>query len=448
MTDSELLVDLLSQLEEVKFRQLFRTLIDHHTEEGGESVTYATSRSYVFARYVPAGVFTSDASFFQLAYLPASLSEESSIRPFFSHELRTGLEDLRLLGIPPFGPEPPWGLPPPNLPFVVRRDYHQPGAYTYYFVTNLHNAYVGGHGAAAMEHSGSYQDAQTIFSDVLGMSFAPEAWRGMEFGIGSPLTIAQRPEAVCDELVRLLNAPSDYAIVARQGELALVPTVNHGLFFASEGEQPGEIAGVPTGMSATICSAKPLDNANSALQELETLIRAPRIRERDLQQFFEEHPQFLTCLDERYSEVRSHVCLVDSAGNKLVPDFMMRIEDSDVWDVIELKLPKAPLLVETMGVSRPSAVAARGIAELLKYREYFAVAANRKRFAARYHAHGYEPALTLVLGRSPQAYDWSSVKGRFPHVRVLSYDMLFQRAQHCKTVIDQSTRPDVRPPLC
>ena len=96
----------------------------------------------------------------------------------------------------------------------------------------------------------------------------------MEFGIGSPLTIAQRPEAVRDELLRLLNAPSDYVIVAREGELALVPTVNHGLFFASEGEEPGEIAGVHRGIPATICSAKPLDTANSALQELETLISA------------------------------------------------------------------------------------------------------------------------------------------------------------------------------
>ena len=176
-------------------------------------------------------------------------------------------------------------------------------------------------------------------------------------------------------------------------------------------------------------------------------IRAPQILERDLQQFFEEHPQLLTCLDERYSEVRSHVCLIDSAGNKLVPDFMMRIEDSDVWDILELKLPNAPLSVEALGESRPSAVAARGIAELLKYRDYFAVAANRKRFADRYHAHGYEPALTLVLGRSPQTYHWSSVKGRYPHVRVLSYDTLFQRAQHCKAVIDQSAKPDVRLPL-
>jgi Domain of unknown function (DUF4263) len=273
------------------------------------------------------------------------------------------------------------------------------------------------------------------------MSFDADAWRGMEFGIGSPLTIAQRPESVRDELVRLLNVPSDYVIVARQGELAVAPSVNHGLFFASAGERPGIIADVHTGMAATICLTKSDDGSDSALRELETLIRAPRIREHELQQFFEEHPQFLTCLDERYTEVRSHVCLIDSAGNKLVPDFMMRIEDSDVWDIVELKLPTASLCVDPLGGPRPSAVAARGIAELLRYRDYFDVAANRNRFAARYGARGYEPALTLVLGRSPEIHQWSSVKGRFPNVRVISYETLFQRAQHCKTVINQSTKP-------
>lgn len=132
MTDQELLVDMLSQLEEVKFRHLFRTLIDHHTLEGCESVTYATPLSYVFTRYVPVGIYTSHAWFFQLAYLPGSLYAPETIRSFFLRELRTGLEDLRVLGVPPFATAPPWPIAPPNLPLAVHRDFHPPGAYTYH----------------------------------------------------------------------------------------------------------------------------------------------------------------------------------------------------------------------------------------------------------------------------------------------------------------------------
>jgi hypothetical protein len=198
-------------------------------------------------------------------------------------------------------------------------------------------------------------------------------------------------------------------------------------------------------MAATICSTESSVNYDAALRELETLIKKPKIRERELQEFFEENPEFLICLDQRYSEIRSHVCLIDGDGNKLVPDFMMRIEDSDIWDIVELKLPNAQLAVGATGTHRTSAVAARGIAELLKYRDYFDIADNRNRFTARYGAHGYEPALVLVLGRGPQTYDWSIVKGRFPQVRVVSYDTLFERAQQCKRVIEQCSKGNSQP---
>ena len=80
-------------------------------------------------------------------------------------------------------------------------------------------------------------------------------------------------------------------------------------------------------------------------------------------------------------------------------------------------------------------MAARGVAELLRYRQYFGYAENRKRFTARYGPHGYEPALVLVLGRGRQVYSWLSVKELYPMVRVVPYDYLTERAAACASAV-------------
>ncbi|MEO8383516.1 MAG: hypothetical protein ABI779_27915, partial [Acidobacteriota bacterium] len=65
----------------------------------------------------------------------------------------------------------------------------------------------------------------------------------------------------------------------------------------------------------------------------------------ELQQFFEQHPHFLSTV----AEALPHVRLDDTEGNVLIPDFILKpivaMERDSRWEVRELKLPTARLLV-------------------------------------------------------------------------------------------------------
>jgi hypothetical protein len=86
---------------------------------------------------------------------------------------------------------------------------------------------------------------------------------------------------------------------------------------------------------------------------------------------------------------------VQANRNRHVPDFMARIEDSFIWDVIELKRPQHHLS-RAVESDQPSAIAARGIAELVRYRDFFASRNNRARVSDVFGTAPYEPALVLV----------------------------------------------------
>jgi hypothetical protein len=284
--------------------------------------------------------------------------------------------------------------------------------------------------------------ASILFSQILEI---PQQ-RNPRFGLGTPQSIfghSQGAALVERFILDLLNMPSSYYFIAREGRIAITPTTDHGAFLSSARTGEGSER---NGISAVVSSALSR-NASSlpGLSDLETLINSPTTKEADLQCFFSSHPHFLFALDERYCEIRSHVCLVDSQKNRHVPEFMARIEDSLIWDVIELKRPQHHL-TRTLASHRPSALAARGIAELIRYRDFFGSSNNRKRVASVFGTPPYEPALVLVIGRgrSTTRYEWSTAKLGFPRVQVVSYDYLFQHARQCSAYLRTVEKADLR----
>jgi len=307
-------------------------------------------------------------------------------------------------------------------------------------VTNIIDPYVVADEYGDSPLTDAYQDAELIFKDELGRTFGPS----FTFGSATPLSIAGHKSAVVrDELIRYLNAPSSYSLIAREGRMCVVPTGTHGLFFASDSRK-ATIGEAGSGLATTICSHSATDPRVplSTLSALESLLNSRGTKEADLQDFFEQNPDMLLGLDDSYTEIRPHVFLIDRECNTLIPDFMARVEDSDVWDIIELKLPRAPLTKATTGnQTRPSAAAARGIGQLLEYRDYFGYSDNRRRFTSRFGLHGYEPALVLVMGSGPRTYEWRPVKNRFPNVRIVPYEYLLDRGRACRACLTQLAGP-------
>jgi hypothetical protein len=419
-------VDLISQLEESKFLRLFRHLSDlqqgpSNDRLGQPAIPLDLPDAELSVKVAGKIGLRSwvDSWVFQIAHLPSCLWEREFIDGFIERRLRQAFQNLNEKANP--------------LEVLRGRSnaewFDQVQGCDYYLVTNVC------HGLDDNALSHFSDKAHAIFEDVLKVPREQHP----RFGIGNPDTMFLNGRSVVEQFILdLLDMPSSYYFVAREGRISIVPVIEHGSFFAS-----GEVKNCapPVGGFATVTSAQPGDNCVRlpGLSDFETVLNSSKTKEADLQEFFKTHPHFLFALDERYCEIRPHVCLVDAKRERLVPDFMARIEDSCIWDIIELKRPQHAFTVRTDGIGRASAIAARGVAGLLQYRDFFSSRDNRQRVTKTFGTAPYEPSLVLVIGRgrTSERYEWRSARAGIPRVQVVSYDYLFQRASECRTYFSE-----------
>jgi hypothetical protein len=413
--DSAYAQGLISQLEEQKFLRLFRHLIDD--EESLPTRALDLPNTELHLKLWPGSRYRNHTiALYQIAHIPPYLWHPGSADIFLENEFRRAFTSLR------GNDELLTGLIV-DLEDRVRETHswlhpYPTERYTHYFFTNA-------------RHDIS-DDGQARFSEIAHTLFAEIVNQPREqhprFGIGTPQTIGKDPLKLQGFLLDLINAPSSYYLIAREGRISVVPNTEHGSFVVSATDH--ESSHPPIELLTTATTTLSTD-ATPGISELEYLINHPRTREEDLQEFIQLHPHFLFGIDQRYCEVRPHVCLYDGRGERLVPDFMARIEDSDVWHLIELKRPQHSLCVKAEGLEKASAAAARGIAQLLQGVDYFSSRQNRERVRNRFQAAPYEPCLVLVIGRgrSRERLQWRSERAGFPKVEIVTYDYLFEKAK-------------------
>jgi hypothetical protein len=409
------LPSLLSQLEEPKFLRLFRHLVELPPPDGGIYRSLASQAIDLPNAEVHYKAWEEIASiggnlpgswYFQIAHCPPALWDRESFRVFVENSLRTAFADLA-----------------PRLKHANDMSHSD-----YYFFTNVDDDMFS-------EFSDEFTDiAHRQFSKLVGVRRELHP----RFGYSTPQTLAEHAQEHVDAfIVDLLNQPSSYYLIARDGRVSVVPVTEHGSFFSSS-----RVGADLSGLASVVTSRLPADLSTGLLSEFEQLLNDPRMREQDFQAFLETHPQLLFAIDEKYCEVRPHVCLFDGTGDRLVPDFMARIHDSNIWDVIELKLPTHKLTISGRTGTRTSAAAAHGIAELLRYRDVFTQRRSRERLAAKFGTAPYEPGLVLVIGRGlRRPYEWQTTLAGFPRVRVVSYDYLFEHAKRCRAELDAAATP-------
>lgn len=245
------------------------------------------------------------------------------------------------------------------------------------------------------------------------------------FGLGSPETLAKNSaDETLDLLKRLLAEPSGYVAVAREGRIAFAPFTEHGSFVAA-GLAGREGAGLATA-TATLRSGLTMP----IVAAFEDLLNQRGTKERDIQAFLEEQPAILGGLDAHMVEARPRVSLTDSAGTRLVPDFMARLDDARAWKLLELKGPDDSVLVRRGGALKPSAKVAAAIAQLLGYRDFFHEPENRRRLAPLLGAAPFQPLLTVVIGRGEPGRRWSWRGGPgLPEASIVTYDHLLEQAR-------------------
>ena len=163
---------------------------------------------------------------------------------------------------------------------------------------------------------------------------------------------------------------------------------------------------------------------DTVLERFEHLINKPDVKEREIQNFFEIYPQFI--LDELHVEAFPQVVLFQDTAGILKPDFVVRRHESKYVDIVELKLPKALIVHGTPTRPSLSREVSKALAQLKEYREWFRDASNRRQFRQRYGLEGFEPRLTLVIGRRTSLLDEEVRRRAFPTdgLDIITYDDL------------------------
>ncbi len=274
---------LIAQLEEPKFLRFFRILMGERDPLGveGRSPGWAPAdrldaiglRSAELWRRTLGGEMAQAIQwFFQIEHLPPSLCDGDMLPRFLASRLWDALQEAATR---------------PEVRRLFERTYAcdafcAESEHYYYFFSNIEHDYLHSVPAARLVHQ--------VARRTLGRHFARLV---DQFGIGSPGSIAAgNPRRVEDGLVDILNAPSGYYVLAREGELSVVPVTHHGLFLSSSREGP--VGDTATGFSASLFSSLRGSGAPAltAIAGFEQLIRDARATEADIQKYLEEYPSF------------------------------------------------------------------------------------------------------------------------------------------------------------
>lgn len=164
---------------------------------------------------------------------------------------------------------------------------------------------------------------------------------------------------------------------------------------------------------------------------LEDLINDPSVQERDLQSFFEHNPHLLA--GTSYDRVVPHPVLVRDESGPLIPDFMLEPVDGFA-DVLDLKLPRVPIVAGRKDRMRPAAPVSEALAQVREYRAYFEDPAHREAVQERYALQAYRPTVAVVIGRDPgpgrDRFElrriWDDLPG---HVNLMTYDELLRQVR-------------------
>lgn len=137
-----------------------------------------------------------------------------------------------------------------------------------------------------------------------------------------------------------------------------------------------------------------------AIEEFESLLNQNNVSEAVFQDFFERHPEFI--LTEEHRAAHPHVVLEsDLHKGRLIPDFVLEpLNSGALSDILEVKLPSAPLYVQQANRARFSAAVNEACAQLREYSAFFDRDENREKIAMRYGLQLYRPNLFLIIGRT------------------------------------------------
>jgi len=166
-----------------------------------------------------------------------------------------------------------------------------------------------------------------------------------------------------------------------------------------------------------------------AVEEFESLINNPKVRERDIQNFFERNPDFI--INDEYKQAHGHVVLINSKSERLIPDFVLEpIDQTKLCDLLELKPPSARIVVLKKNRMRFSSAVLEACAQLRTYSRYFNDQNNRNAFEKSYAGlRAFKPKMFVIIGRQGNIDPITirDIQTDLPNLILRSYDEVLAR---------------------
>jgi len=165
------------------------------------------------------------------------------------------------------------------------------------------------------------------------------------------------------------------------------------------------------------------------LTDFEKLINSSDTTEQNIQNFFEQNPQFLTGIN--YKSVIAQPILEHLNGN-MKPDFLLCPHHGFYGDILELKLPKEKIISGRNNRIKFSSKVEDAIAQVRHYREFFQESSNREKFLKKYGITAYKPKVSIFIGKTPSLVTYEKIldlkefKER-DRIDIITYDEVFDK---------------------
>jgi len=179
----------------------------------------------------------------------------------------------------------------------------------------------------------------------------------------------------------------------------------------------------------------------SEILELEDLINHPRVKESELQRFFEMHPRIFRMWD--YRDVHSQVFLTREDDGDLIPDFIMVDPLLQKSMILDLKLPAKRVVVGTKNRRSISAPLQEAKSQLLRYRDWFDDSHNRAKIKERFGMEIYRPRIGVVIGRRSEfenEFERQQIAYDNSQIEIVTYDDVLEFAKRRILLIQRANR--------
>jgi hypothetical protein len=155
------------------------------------------------------------------------------------------------------------------------------------------------------------------------------------------------------------------------------------------------------------------------------------VNEQTASKFFESFPKFLSC--GGYSQLSKEVFLYRGDGHPVFRiDFVRRQIGRNLWDIVELKSPKEPVLVKNGLHWKLSSKLEAAAHQSLDYREFINEYNNRVETEKRTGVKIFNPKILLIGGRRSENMDEEELRKisfRYNNIDIFSYEDLYDFAK-------------------